>query len=150
MASNLKNSRRWAAPLLFFFGGFFLLLAIQDGCYQRGVKLTAVVVAREYSPGSSGVGRGTVSSTSRHMIRYRFTTPEGAVKEGQSDVLPQNWSKLREGDTVDIEYLPATGDSRVAGQTASAWIFLLISVFLLTGGWFLRRGQSPRPSGEGS
>jgi hypothetical protein len=150
MANNLKNPRRWAAPLLFFFGGFFLLLAIQDSCYQKGVKVTAVVVAKEYSPGSSRVGSGTVSSSSRHGIRYRFTTPEGVVKEGRSDVLLQNWSKLREGDAVDIEYLPATGDSRVAGQTASAWVFLLIAAILLAGGWFLRRGQSPRPSGEGS
>jgi LPXTG-motif cell wall-anchored protein len=84
------------------------------------------------------------------MIRYRFTTPEGIVKEDRSEVLLQNWSKLREGDAVNIEYLPATGDSRITGQTSSAPVFLVIGAVLLAGGWFLRRRKSPRPSGEGS
>jgi LPXTG-motif cell wall-anchored protein len=150
MANNLQNFKRWAPPLLLFFGGFFILLAIQDGCYQKGVKLTAVVVAKEYSPGTSRFGTGSVSSPSRHMIRYRFTTPEGIVKEDRSEVLLQNWSKLREGDAVNIEYLPATGDSRITGQTSSAPVFLVIGAVLLAGGWFLRRRKSPRPSGEGS
>jgi len=151
MASNLKNAGRWAGPLLFFFGGFFILLAVQEGCYQKGVKLTAVVVAKEYSPGTSRVGTGTVSSSSRHKIRYRFTTPEGIVKEDRSDVLLQNWNTMREGDRVHIEYVPATGDSRVAGQTASAPVFLVIAAVLLTGGWFLRRrSKSPPAPGEES
>jgi hypothetical protein len=136
---NDPNKLRSLAPLLLFFGGFFVLLAVQEGCYQKGVKLRGVVVAKEYSPGTSRVGSGMVSSSSSHKIRYRFTTPEGEIREDRSDVLLANWSKLREGDPVNIEYLPATKDSRIAAQTASAPVFLLIALGLLTGGFYLRR-----------
>ncbi len=139
--SNPKNSRRWIATLLFFFGGLFLLLTLQEGCYQKALKLRGVVIAKEYSPGTSRVGSGTMSSSSRHKIRYRYTTPEGKIKEDRSDVLLQNWSKARVGDSINIEYLPATGDSRVAGQTASAPVFLAIALALLTAGFAARRSE---------
>ncbi len=141
MPNNPKKSKRWLATLLLIFGGFFLLLAAQEGCYQEGENISAVVVAKVYSPGTSRVGSGTVSSNSRHSIRYRFITRQGETKEASSIVLLQEWSKLREGDSVKIEYLPATGDSRVADQTASAPLFLLIAVTLLTGGFLLRRAK---------
>lgn len=141
MPSSPNNSRAWLAPLLFFFGGFFLLLALQEGCYQKGLKLSGTVIAKHYTPGASRVGPGTASSNSRHSVTYRFTTPEGEHKEAFDDVLLQNWSKLRVGDPVNIEYLPATGDSRVAGQTASAPVFLLMAAAALTGGFLLRRSN---------
>lgn len=143
MPNSPSSSRRWPAPLLLFFGSFFLLLTAQEGCYQKAVKLRGVVVAKEYSPGTSRVGSGTVSSSSRHNIRYRFTTPDGTTKEDRSDVLLNQWSKLQEGDAVNVEYLPATGDSRIAGQTASAPVFLLIALTLLIGGVSLRRSGAP-------
>ena len=70
--SNPKRSRPWLAKLLFIFGAIFILLAAQEGCYQKGENISAVVVAKEYSPGTSRVGSGTVGSSSRHSIRYRF------------------------------------------------------------------------------
>jgi len=139
MPNDPNKSRQWLARLFLIFGGFFLLLAAQEGCYQKGESLSAVVVAKEYSAGTSRVGSGTVSSSSRHSIRYRFNTPQGETKEASSPVLLQDWSKLREGDSINIEFLPATGDSRVADQTASAPVFLIIAVVLLTAGFFLRR-----------
>lgn len=138
MPSNL-NKLGALAPLLIVFGGFFILLAVQEGCYRKAVKLRGVVIAKEYSPGTSRVGSGNMGSTSRHTIRYSFTTPEGRIREDRSDVLLQNWSKLREGDPINIEYLPAMGDSRVAGQLVSAPVFLLIALGLLAGGFYLRR-----------
>jgi len=51
---------------------------------------------------------------------------------------PSN-NKLKEGDTVDIEFLPATGDSRIAGQTAKGSTFLVMAFVLLMGGVWLRR-----------
>ena len=141
MQNDPNRSMQWLARLFLIFGGFFLLLTAQEGCYQKGENISAVVVAKEYSPGTSRVGSGTVSSNSRHSIRYRFTTPQGETKEASSVVLLQNWSKLREGDPINIEFLPATGDSRVAGQTASAPVFFLIAIGLLAGGFFLRRAK---------
>ncbi len=127
--------------LILFLGVFFLLLTAQEGCYQKVVKLPGVVVEKVYSPGTSRTGSGTTSSPSRHEVRYRFTTPQGETKEGLSDVLLGNWSKLHDGDTVRVEYLPATGDSRIAGQTTSAQVFLAIALTLLGGGLFLRRSS---------
>ena len=132
---NTPTKLRSLAPLLLFFGVFFVLLATQEGCYQKAVKLHGVVIAKEYSPGVSRTGSGTMSSASRHTIRYRFTTPDGRIREDRGVVLLANWSKLHEGDPVDIEYLPATNDSRVARQTASAPVFLLIALALFTGGF---------------
>ena len=141
MTNNPNNSRAWLAPLLFFFGGFFFLLALQEGCYQKAPKVSGTVVAKHYTPGTSRVGSGTASSNSRHSVTYRFTTPQGEDKEAFDDVLLQNWTKLRVGDPVNIEYLPATGDSRVAGQTASAPVFFLMAAAALTGGFILRRSN---------
>ena len=141
MPDNSNNSKPWLVKLIFFISGFFLLLAAQESCYKKGEKISAVVVAKEYHPGRSRVGAGRVGSNSRHIIRYRFTSPQGEAKEGSSDVLIPTWNKLKEGDSVNIEYLPATGDSRVADQTASASVYLLIAAVLLAGGFLLRRAQ---------
>lgn len=137
----MRHKLRSLAPVLLFFGGFFVLLAAQEGCYQKAVKLRATVLSKHYSPGTSRVGSGTLSSPSTHGIKYRFTTPEGMMREDFGQVLLPAWSKLKEGDMVDIEYLPATKDSRVARQTASAPVFLLIALGLLAGGAYLRRSE---------
>jgi len=141
MPIDLKNPRAGLAPFLFFFGVVFFLLALQEGCYQKGVKLTATIVAKHYTPGTSRVGSGSRGTNSRYSITYRFTTPEGKNKETFDDVLLQNWTKMNVGDPVNIEYLPATGDSRVAGQTASAPVFFGMSAAALIGGFFLRRSN---------
>jgi hypothetical protein len=138
--SNSPSNRRWVSYLLLFFGSFFVLLALQEGCYQGAVTLQGTVLSKHYSPGSSRVGSGTLSSTSSHGIKYRFTTPAGETREDFGQMLRQHWSKLTPGDLVDIEYLPATKDSRVARQTASGPVFLLIAMGLLAGGCYLRRG----------
>src|SRR3989338_1787633 len=81
---------KWIGGFLLFMGVFFVLLAAQEGCYQKATKLRGVVVSKHYSPGTSRVGSGTLSSTSSHKIRYRFTTPQGETKEALSVVLLQN------------------------------------------------------------
>lgn len=141
MPSNPNSPRVWLVPFLFFFGGIFLLLALQEGCYQKGVKLSGAVVAKHYTPGTSRVGSGSLGTNSRHSVTYRFTTPQGKIKEYLGVVLPQNWSKLSVGDSVNLEYLPETGDSRVAGQTASAPVFLLMGAAAIAGGFLLWRSN---------
>ena len=147
MPSNPNSARIWLVPFLFFFGGIFLLLSLQEGCYQEGVKLSATIVAKHYTPGTSRVGSGSLGTNSRHTVTYRFTTPEGESKETFDDVLTQNWTRMSVGDTINIEYLPATGDSRVAGQTASAQVFFLMAAAALMGGFFLRRSNRWKNSG---
>ena len=139
MPSKPSKVRQDFSPIVLFFGVFFLLLAAQEGCYQNAVKLRGVVIAKEYSSGTSRLGPGSVSSSSKHKIRYSFTAPDGKVREDRSNVLLNHWNELHEGDAVDIEYLPATGDSRIPGQTASAPVFLLVGALLLAGGFALRR-----------
>lgn len=134
-----RNKRRSLAPLLLFFGGFFVLLAAQEGCYKRSVSLRGVVLAKHYTPGTSRVASSGVSSSSSHTVTYRFTTPEGQTKDATSPVLTANWSKLSVGDAVDVQYLPATHDSRIAKQTASAPVFFLIALVLLAAGVRLRQ-----------
>ncbi len=136
---NNPTKLRSLAPLLLFFGGFFVLLAAQEGCYKHSVSLRGVILAKHYTPGTSRVGSGGISSSSSHTITYRFTTPDGQTKDATSPVLTANWTKLSVGDAVDIQYLPATHDSRIAKQTASAPVFLLIAFALLAGGFSLRR-----------
>lgn len=146
MPSNPNSPGVWLVPFLFFFGGIFLLLALQEGCYQKGVKLSGTVVAKHYTPGTSRVGSGSLGSNSRHSVTYRFTTPQGKTKEDLGVVLPQNWSKLNVGDPVNLEYLPETGDSRVAGQTASEPVFFWMGAAAIAGGFFLRRSNRRRIS----
>ncbi len=136
MKSEAKKS---LSSFALFFGVFFLLLTVQEGCYKKSVSLRGVVLAKHYSPGTSRVGSGTLSSTSSHTVTYRFTTPEGQAREASSPVLTANWTKLRVGDAVDVQYLPATHDSRIAKQTASAPVFCLIALVLLATGVWLRR-----------
>ncbi len=107
------------------------------------LRSLAPLLSKHYSPGTSRVGSGSLGSTSSHGIKYRFTTPEGQTREDFGRVLLQHWSKLKPGDTIEIEYLPATHDSRVARQTASGPIFLLIAFGLLVGGFYLRRSGRP-------
>ena len=133
------NKLRSLAPLLLFFGGFFVLLAAQEGCYKHSVSLRGVVLAKHYHPGTSRVASSGASSSSTHTVTYRFTTPEGQPKDDTSPVLTANWNKLRVGDTVDVQYLAATRDSRIAKQTASAPVFFLIALVLLATGVWLRR-----------
>lgn len=133
-----ESNRKWLGGALLFMGGFFVLLAAQEGCYQKAPQLQGTAIEKVYQRGTSSIG-GSPGTPSKHQIRYRFTTPDGKTKEALSDVLLNNWSKLREGDTVDVEYLPATGDSRIAGQTAKAGTFLGIALALLAGGLWMRR-----------
>ncbi len=135
----MAGNRSWLWGVLLFFGAFFLLLAAQEGCYRNAIRVQGIVTDKAYSPGTSSVGRVGTGSSSDHKIRYRFTTPDGKMKEHWSKVLPGTWRKLNKGDPVDIEYLPAIADSRIPGQTASGPAFFAISLAFFTGGVYFRR-----------
>jgi hypothetical protein len=125
--------------LLFFLSFWFLLLSIQEGCYQKALRIRAIVVEKGYKGGTSGVGTGSTGSRRYHWVRYRFTTPEGETKEHvDTEVLPTTWRELQEGGPVDIEYLRALADSRVAGQKASSQTFLAIALALFGAALFTR------------
>lgn len=135
------TARSWFATLTLFLSLWFLLLAGQESCYERALRIGATVIEKGHTPGSSGTG-GTRTS-SAYWVRYRFTTPEGAVKEHiDSEVLPEAWRELEAGGPVEIEYMPSLADSRVAGQRASPGIYLSIAIVLLVAGIALRRRAS--------
>jgi len=135
-----SSSRTWIARIVLFLGAWFVLLAAQEACYSKAHRVRGTVVEKGYTAGSSAVGRGGRGTKSSHWVRYRFETPEGESKEHvDSEVLPATWGELREGAAVDLEYLPATGDSRVAGQKAASSTYAAIAIGLLALGFWLRR-----------
>jgi hypothetical protein len=126
--------------LLLFFGGWFILLAWQESCYQQAQRVRGVVIEKGYTRGAGGVGRGSTGSTSSHWVRYRFTTEDGATKEQVDNrVLPKIWNELEQGGPVDIEYMPSLADSRVAGSKASAATYAAIAAGLLVAGFLIVR-----------
>jgi len=129
------TKRRFLGRLLLLFSALFFLLAAQEGCYQNAQRIRGTVVEKGYKRGTSAVGRAGTGSKSVHWVRYRFTTPEGEVKQHvDNEVLPKPWSELKEGGPVDIEYMPKLADSRVAGQKASSTTYAAIAMGLLAAG----------------
>lgn len=135
-----SSARGWIAWLTLFLGAWFVLLAVQEACYSKALRISGTVIEKGYTAGSSAVGRGGRGSRSSHWVRYRFETPEGETKEHvDSEVLPATWRDLREGAAVELEYLSTTGDSRVAGQRAASSTYAAIAIGLLAVGIWLRR-----------
>lgn len=134
-----RTHRVWLSALCLIFGAVFVLLAAQEGCYQGAVRLPATVIGKDFQRTTSSVGRGGVSAGSGYYVQYRFTTPEGETKEHWGRVLRHHYRKISPGQTIEIQYLPASRDSRVPGQTASAMTFLAIGAALVCAGLYLRR-----------
>lgn len=121
--------------MILFLGFWFLLLALQEGCYEKAHEVRGLVIEKGFKRGTNGVGRAASGAKSYRWVRYRFTTAEGETKEHTDrEVLPGTWSELREGGPVDIEYLASAADSRVAGQRASQSTHFMIAIGLLVAG----------------
>jgi hypothetical protein len=105
--------------VLLFFAFFFLLLEWQERDYAaRGEIAEAVVTAKDIRIRQSSTGSGR---RREHVISYRFSTPDGEVFEGHSDVLLETWNQTREGGPVTVEYKrDFPGTNRIAGQVAGA------------------------------
>ncbi|MGH7858175.1 MAG: hypothetical protein ACREQY_12695 [Candidatus Binatia bacterium] len=141
-----RGARASFGALMLFIGAFFGLLTAQESCWQENAeRITGVVIEKGFERGSSGV-RGSAGTKSYHWIRYRYATPEGETKEHlDTEVLPDTWRELQEGGPIDLEFLAATRDSRVAGQKAYPLTYALITVALIVAGIALRRSGRRAP-----
>jgi len=138
--SDQKHGQ-WVGALFLAFGVIFALLGAQEGCYTKAARLPATVLEKRYHRGNPGLGKGSVGSPNTYSVRYRFTTPDGQVKEDSASVLPKTYRRVKTGDMIEIEYLASTGDSRIPGQTVPGGVFFGIGVFLICSGLYLRRRQ---------
>ena len=144
------NATTWRGRLtslsnlaLLLLGGFFLLLGWQGRCYESGGQVVEAQVLRKYE------GKSSRSRRPHPMVEYRFTTLDGEVISGRSEVSPGLWSSLEEGSTVSVEYLPDfPSTNRVAGQVAGSRVWLPAGAVLLAIAAFrvLRPGRAP-PAG---
>lgn len=106
-----------------------LLLEWQERDYAaRGEIAEAVVTGKDIRVRSRTSGTGTRRD---YFISYRFSTPEGEVFEGSSDVSPAIWDETREGASVTVEYKrDFPGTNRIAGQVAGAGFWWKASALL--------------------
>jgi hypothetical protein len=95
-----RPKRRFLGRLLLLFSALFFILAAQEGCYQNAQRIRGTVVEKGYNRGTSAVGRAGTGSKSVHWVRYRFTTPEGEVR--QTLTRSCRGRELKEGGPVDI------------------------------------------------
>ena len=98
----------------------------------KGKVLTRVIRTAQRSSGS-----GSSTSTEYH-VSYRFLTPDGITREGDSKVDVHVWESLQEQGPVTVSYLPGDpGTNRVAGKpdwVGPAIMAGLGGVFTLAGG----------------
>lgn len=119
----------------------FFRLDVEERRYEgEGQRVQGIVLSKAVSRGTSA-SRGT-SSTTSYYVMYKFTTKEGQTIEGKDDVFPNTWRTLKEGGTVEVEYLPNSPDTnRIPGETAKSstyknigrFLFLASAVILLIG-----------------
>ena len=132
------STRRGFSWLVLGVSVFWLLLGWQASCYERGgVTVQGTVLSKS----ASGPGRA------KHTVEYRFTTSDGRVLTGRSDVLPGTFARLRDGASVAVEYLPQQPHvNRVTGQIARArtWLWMALAGGVLT--LWLRRRAGPAPT----
>jgi hypothetical protein len=142
VAATTRKGRltRFSNLVLMIFGGFFLLLGWQGHCYESGGEIVEAQVLRKYR------GKSSQSRRTENVVEYRFTTRDGEVMSGRSEVSPDLWSSLEEGSTVSVEYLPDfPTTNRVAGQVAGSLVWLGAGVVLLAIAAFrvMRAGRAP-------
>jgi hypothetical protein len=93
---------------------FFAALSLEERSYEKeGVIVKGTVIGR------SGKGKWA----------YKFTTRDGQLLNGTSEVLSATSSRLKEGGTVEIQYLPGSPQTnRIPGQRAgyAAWTIMAV------------------------
>ena len=105
---------------------------------EAGVQVRGTVVSKTIESVS------TNRSRTRYLVTYRFTTPDGAAREGTDEVDPDRWEDLRQADPFEVVYLPHSSASSRAttstemplaiGFTAAGAFVLLIAGGMLAAG----------------
>lgn len=123
------------------FGGIWLLVGVpflvagllvlrSDRNFARDARVTRGTVLSkdiERSRGNNG------STSTRYVVRYRFTAPDGRVLEGRAGVDRDRWDALVEREPIEIAYDPADPASH---RPAGASNTILGAIFAALGGLF--------------
>ncbi len=120
------------------FGGIWLIVGVpfvlagawtvwkETRFWSQSERTRAVVLRKD-------LHRATSTESTSYSVTYRFTSPAGETISGVTDLDFGDWERLREQDSVDVEYL--RGDphaNRIGGS--SEWFSALI--FMGMGGAF--------------
>ena len=127
----------WAGTILLLIGLPFFILAIVFMGQERkfdaeGRTVEGIVLTKN-------VGRDR-DNNRKYSVRYRFTAPDGSIREGRSELSEERWSEFVENGPIRILYLPdKPGSHRIEGE--SKWtllvIFVVVGVLLTLGGGFM-------------
>ncbi len=110
------------------FGGIWLVVGIpfllggvamwqhESRFAAEAVTVEGKVLTRDVRTAQRSSGSGSSTSTEYH-VSYRFLTPDGVTREGDSKVDVHVWESLQEQGPVTVSYLPGDpGTNRVAGE----------------------------------
>jgi hypothetical protein len=122
-------------------GAIFFIIGAFSAFHEHrlalsGTTATATVVKRVIKQASTN---GNSSTT--YALDYNFTTADGRKVQGDDTVDPDLWDRYKEGDPIQIEYVPAKpsinqiGESK--GISANSLVLLAVSLPALLIGGFL-------------
>jgi hypothetical protein len=146
MMHFLKRSPMfWTGLFLVAFGAIFAsigwsMFRTEQQYQQEGQTANGVVLVKAIERATR---TGSNRSRTEYTVAYRFAAPDGQSYEGKSSVAVATWERLREQDSVQIQYVasdPST--NRVSGEssTTPAYVFPAIGlVAALIGGVLLSR-----------
>jgi hypothetical protein len=125
--------------LTFLIAGIYMFTA--DRRFAREAQVTnGTVLSKDVHQ-----KRDRGGDTSRtYSVRYRFTAPDGAALEGESDVDYERWRALVERAPVRIAFLPSKPSTNRVEGTSRLWMTVM---FTLMGGLFAIAGAVIGASG---
>lgn len=129
---------------LLMFGGIWLLVGVpflivgvvvlrSDRAFARNARVTRGIVL-SMDLGNSG---GTGGRSTKYVVRYRFTAPDGRVLEGREPVGRDRWLALAEREPIEIAYDPADPTRHRPAGTSDT---VLGAIFAGLGGCFTIAG----------
>jgi|PlaIllAssembly_1097288.scaffolds.fasta_scaffold06720_2 Cu/Ag efflux protein CusF len=102
-----------------FFYIFYVLFSFQINdqiTFINGTRTFAVVIEKTTET--------TIDDTPYHWIKYTFVTSNGVITRGEDDAAI--WSKLKEGDKIEIVYDPKNPESNlIVSSGVSSWIWTI-------------------------
>jgi hypothetical protein len=126
---------------LLLFGGIWLLVGLPfaitgvvllraERNFAREVRTaTGIVLTKEVDRDRDSDG----STRTRHSVRYRFTGPDGQVREGRAQIDRERWETLAEREPVEIAYAASDPSKHRVHGTSN---MLLAIIFGTLGGAF--------------
>jgi len=125
----------------------YYTISLEQRYKREGQTVAGTVTAKDTytTTHTSGTGRRRRRTTRRHYrVDYTFKDGQDKSHSGQGEIGSGKWHRLKTGDAIDIEYLPAEpSKNRPKGSGALAWLIVIFPVAFGGGGlamlYFARR-----------